>query len=111
VLFRSTSGPHYAEWTRAGIYNRAPEDGNLVHSLEHGYVIISYRDEGLRERLVALAEELGLSKLIVTPRESLEVPLALTAWGKILKLEGIDEPQIRDFVSTFRNAGPEQTIE
>ena len=37
-----TSGPHYAEWEKPGIYNRVLEDGKLVHSLEHGYIIISY---------------------------------------------------------------------
>lgn len=37
-----TSGPHYGEWTRSGIYNEVKDDRNLVHSLEHGYVIISY---------------------------------------------------------------------
>lgn len=37
-----TSGPHYPEPLKAGIYNDPQNDGNLVHSLEHGYVIISY---------------------------------------------------------------------
>ena len=37
-----TSGPHYAQWEKPGIYNRVLEDGKLVHSLEHGYIIISY---------------------------------------------------------------------
>lgn len=106
-----TSGPHYADWTRAGIYEEPVEDGHLVHSLEHGYVIISYRDAGLKEELSALAEDLGIKKLIVIPRPALDVPLALTAWTHILKLEAIDEKQIRDFVNTFRNAGPERTIE
>jgi len=38
-----TSGDHYADWTRPGVYD-APRypDENLVHSLEHGYIIISY---------------------------------------------------------------------
>ena len=37
-----TSGNHYEEWVRAGIYDRPQDDRHLVHSLEHGYVIISY---------------------------------------------------------------------
>lgn len=37
-----TSGKHYADWVKAGIYKQSKEDGNLVHSLEHGYVVISY---------------------------------------------------------------------
>lgn len=37
-----TSGKHYEEWTKAGFYDKPVADGHLVHSLEHGYIIISY---------------------------------------------------------------------
>lgn len=37
-----TSGWHYAEPVTAGIYDREYPDENLLHSLEHGYVTISY---------------------------------------------------------------------
>lgn len=40
-----TSGSHDAEWIRAGIYDEPQGEGYLVHSLEHGYVIISYNCE------------------------------------------------------------------
>ncbi|OGE43235.1 hypothetical protein A3B45_00740 [Candidatus Daviesbacteria bacterium RIFCSPLOWO2_01_FULL_39_12] len=37
-----TSGKHYEDWIKAGVYQTAKDDRNLVHSLEHGYVIMSY---------------------------------------------------------------------
>lgn len=37
-----TSGSHYEVWTKPGVYSEPPDDRNMVHSLEHGYVIISY---------------------------------------------------------------------
>lgn len=37
-----TSGSHFADWKRADVYSTPQEDGYLVHSLEHGYVIVSY---------------------------------------------------------------------
>lgn len=37
-----TSGPHYAQWTKWGVYDIPKDDRNLVHALEHGYVIMSY---------------------------------------------------------------------
>lgn len=37
-----TSGKHYADWIRSGVYSEPKDDRNLVHSLEHGYVIMSY---------------------------------------------------------------------
>jgi len=37
-----TSGPHSAVWTSAGFYETEKNDRNLIHSLEHGYVVVSY---------------------------------------------------------------------
>lgn len=37
-----TSGDHYADWIRAGVYPESKDDKYLIHSLEHGYVIMSY---------------------------------------------------------------------
>ena len=37
-----TSGPHYAQWEKPGYYDRVLMDGKLIHSLEHGYIVISY---------------------------------------------------------------------
>lgn len=60
-----TSGSHYEEWTPAGVYDRPISDGHLVHSLEHGYVIISYNCESKASQLpwvsqaFAHEEELG----------------------------------------------------
>ena len=37
-----TSGDHYPSWISKGFFDEPRADGNLVHSLEHGYVIIWY---------------------------------------------------------------------
>jgi len=37
-----TSGPHFAVWAKPGTYDRLISDGYLIHSMEHGYVIIWY---------------------------------------------------------------------
>lgn len=37
-----TSGSHFADWVKSGVYETPKEDGYLIHSLEHGYVIMSY---------------------------------------------------------------------
>lgn len=37
-----TSGDHYSSWISKGIYTEPRSDGNLVHSLEHGYIILWY---------------------------------------------------------------------
>src|SRR3989344_2908298 len=37
-----TSGPHLPTWVKPGAYDTPQSEGELIHSLEHGYVIISY---------------------------------------------------------------------
>ncbi|MBI3397038.1 DUF3105 domain-containing protein [Candidatus Woesebacteria bacterium] len=37
-----TSGNHFPVWAKPGVYDRFISDGFFIHSLEHGYVIVSY---------------------------------------------------------------------
>ena len=37
-----TSGAHFPVWAKKGLYDRVLSDGHLIHSLEHGYIVISY---------------------------------------------------------------------
>lgn len=162
-----TSGTHYADWTRPGVYETPQQDGLLVHSLEHGYIVVSYNcayktgwnlipttyahglDEELEglestqssltvstesaemtefkledchklvDELIALYEEKGKTRIIITPRLKMDNRLTLTAWRRMLKLNpstvnGLSEPEknkIRNFIDTFRNKGPEKTME
>lgn len=50
-------------------------------------------------------------RVIVVPRINMETPVALTAWGRILKLQNVDKEVIENFIKTFHNRGPEQTME
>lgn len=71
-----TSGPHLLTWVKPGVYDVPQQDGELLHSLEHGYVIIQYNC-GVHEKAqrivpVAFAHEEGeaaseASTLTTTP--------------------------------------------
>lgn len=37
-----TSGQHTETWVKSGIYKAPQSEGELLHSLEHGYVVIHY---------------------------------------------------------------------
>jgi hypothetical protein len=132
-----TSGPHDAEWTKAGVYTKPQGDGNLIHSLEHGYVVISHNcsgenpkseirnpkqgtgsaemDKSCLEFVNKLKErvENDTSKLILVPRSDLDINFALTAWRRIEKfdIEEANMDRVNTFIKSFRNAGPEQTME
>lgn len=113
-----TTGPHYGKSQSAGIYDMPIPDGNLLHSMEHGAVIIWYKaangseDGGLSgqdiERLKQIFSSVAVNKKIMVPRENLDVPVALTSWGRLLKLQTIDEVQIKAFMETNEDRGLEK---
>ncbi len=112
-----TSGWHYEEPARAGFYAEPLPDEQLVHNLEHGHVIISYdcsklaNCDTVKTRLQALVDSFQRWKIVAVTRENADTPIALTAWGRIDKLERYDEDRIAAFVRSWRNRGPEPTSE
>lgn len=107
-----TSGPHYARWPEAGIY--APDatipDEYLVHNLEHGHVWLSYRDASDSEIIDALAAIVQSydGGIIMTVRPDNDSPVIAAAWGRVLKLESVDEEQIRAFIARYQWQAPER---
>lgn len=105
-----SSGSHYVVPQPAGVYDTAPPDGKLVHSLEHGAVIFWYREDLPKsevEKLKGIFDQKS-GKKIMTPRKDLDVPVALSSWGRVLKLEKIDEAAIIEFFETNHDRGPEK---
>lgn len=106
-----TSGDHYVNPQPGGIYDKAPADGNLVHSLEHGAVILWYKSDLPKDqidKLKQIYDAAAVSKKIMVPRDSLDVPVALTSWGRLLKLQSIDQNQIKAFMETNEDRAPEK---
>ena len=168
-------GKHFPIWAKPGVYNRFISDGYFLHSLEHGYIVISYdcsklstssrfvstalahEDEPVEgvadsgkplmhmttkvaagtswitpenqpeveielpesfktESCQSLVSELAeftkvAQRVILAPRQGMETTVALTAWGRILKLQNVDSEAIKAFINTFHNRGPEATME
>lgn len=50
-------------------------------------------------------------RVIVTPRLNLDSAIALTAWGRIDKMNSVEDKRIKDFIKAYHNRGPEQTAE
>jgi len=112
-----TSGWHYDQAAPAGFYDIPLPDEQLVHNLEHGHVIISYDCRKLPDCETVQAELRGIVdrfqrwKIVAVPRENADAAIALTAWGRIDKLQTYDEDRIVAFVRYWRNRGPERTSE
>jgi hypothetical protein len=116
-----TSGRHYQIPAEDGLYHEAPTDEQLVHTLEHGRVIVwvkpSVSEEG-REAIRALFDEDDY-QMVVVPRSNMKPAIAATAWnrdpdpggtGRTLACPGWNE-EVVDAIRTFRDEhrsnGPE----
>ena len=104
-----TSGPHWGNPADWGVYTQPIPDEALVHNLEHSGVWISYKDPSdaaLAEMLAAIVQRYP-RKVILTPRPQNDAPIALAAWGRLLKLQQFDEAKIVAFIDAHRGrAGP-----
>lgn len=110
-----TSGWHYDQPADAGFYETPLPDEELVHNLEHGHVIISYdcnklaNCETVKTELRGIVDRFQQWKVVAVPRENADAPLALTAWGRIDKLDTYNENRIVAFIRYWRDRGPERT--
>jgi hypothetical protein len=111
-----TFGYHYVNPASGGIYQEPLPDEITIHNLEHGFIVIHYRqdlDPATLTQLTSLARELQQenSCLIMEPRAVDNLPdatIAMTAWNWLLKLETFDAEQIRTFFRGHVGRGPEQ---
>ena len=115
------SGRHYEIPAEDGAYGEAPPDEALVHSLEHGRVLIWFKPglpEDQRADLKALFDE-DTYQMLLIPRANMPYAVAASAWnrdptpngtGRLLLCERID-PAVFDALRAFRDEhrsnGPE----
>lgn len=104
-----TSGDHWPRPADWGFYEAPLADELLVHNLEHGGIAISYKDidDGTKTDLIILAQTYPQA-VIVVPREENDVKIAVTAWGKLMKLDAFDEERIVGFLKANINQSPEK---
>lgn len=106
-----TGGWHYDQPAQTGIYDKEFPDEQLIHNLEHSHIWIAYKPDlpaEQIEKLADIAKDYG-SKIIMTPRQANDIPIAFMAWEHLLKMDTFDESLARDFIEAYRGlAGPEK---
>ena len=116
-----TSGRHYQEPAPDGAYGEAPQDEQLVHTLEHGRVIVWFKPnlpEDQRADLKALFDE-DSYQMVLAPRADMPYQLAASAWnrdptpngtGRLMTCDRMS-PEVFDALRAFRDEhrsnGPE----
>jgi hypothetical protein len=114
----ATSGPHSSSPLppEPKVYDQPVPEVSAVHNLEHGYVLVQYRNEGegalappVVDTLTDLVE--GDSEVIMAPYPNLPdgTSLALTAWTRLLECDVQGSPAdvrlvVEGFIDEFKNS-------
>lgn len=104
-----TSGPHYAQAAAWGIYQQPLPDEQLIHNLEHGGIWICYKD--LDQEQINKLEEIARrnpGSVILTPRPANDSKIAVASWGRLEKMDEINEDLINSFIKANKNKSPEK---
>jgi hypothetical protein len=116
-----SSGDHFGQWAAYREYNGIVPRGFLVHSMEHGAVLLLYKCDA--PPCTAVVEELRRVRdavpndpacdpavrvrVIIAQDPLLDVPVAAAAWGWIYKAQCVDEPSMIQFAKDHYAQGPE----
>ena len=97
-----TNGDHDPLWQNCGFYPEPIEDRHAVHSLDHGVVWITYQPDLPAAQINELRSYAGERYVIISPYPGQDAPVTVTSWRVQLKLDGADDPRLRQFVDQFR---------
>jgi hypothetical protein len=111
-----TSGPHYGSPAPWGIKDGGLPDETLIHNLEHGGIVISYKPDIGDEQINRLkdifrafppSQQFNTTKAILVPRPNNDSPISVTAWTFLMNLDSPDEAKIKQFYLDHVDKGPE----
>lgn len=102
-----TSGPHVTQLAAHGYRADTLVDEIQVANLSRGFVIVHFKDAGLEAEMRQLAAEFEGHDVIVQPDANLpaETAVALTAWGRIERLDTYDKGRVYNFVRNYAGLG------
>ena len=113
-----TSGDHWSTTVRCGFYIQAVPDELIVHNMEHSNIVVSYNLpnrsdlDALRDVYDGLPDVWRGHFTVVRPYGGIdEGRVALSAWGVLDIMEGVDEGRILRFFEHYvGRLGPEGAI-
>jgi hypothetical protein len=100
-------GDHSGTPLTCGIYTAPVANQNTVHSLEHGAVWITYQPDLDEQDVTALTafvlrqDDTTQNHMILSPYEGQPEPIMMSAWGRQLVVDGVDDPRIQEFTDLY----------
>ncbi|HSM82249.1 MAG TPA: DUF3105 domain-containing protein [Nodosilinea sp.] len=109
-----TSGPHDPNPVLPGFYSQEQRLEELVHSIEHGNIVIYIDQPGQLavDTLTAWASDFPgyWDGLVVVPKPGLGQEVVLTAWNHKLRLPEFEPQAAAAFIDVYRGRGPENPV-
>lgn len=95
-------GPMASIWANCGFYDVPMPAENVVHSLEHGAVWITYQPD-IPQGQVDVLRRLSRpgEKVLASPIDNQGSQIMATAWGFQLEVESTEDPRLEQFIVEF----------
>src|SRR6478752_5489099 len=104
--FPPVGGPHDGTWANCNgiVYATAVRNENMVHTLEHGAVLITYNPDTISSADLATLTALVQDKPFTTlsPYPGLDSTVSLQAWGHQLKVDSATDERVVQFITALR---------
>lgn len=99
-------GPHDATWAACNgvVYPKAVRDENMVHTLEHGAIWITYNPTKIAAGDLNVLQALVVGKqfITLTPYPKLDQPISLQSWGHQLKVQSASDARVKEFITALK---------
>jgi Protein of unknown function (DUF3105) len=115
-----SSGDHYPTPSGYGIFAREHPLGNLVHTLEHGGIVVYYRPDLCDDTCVAQIKQAydsapksrqwGVVKMVLMPWHDMDHGIVAAAWGWVDEMDAADPQRIVAFYQAHVDRGPEDAL-
>lgn len=97
------SGDHSPVWQKCGFYSEPIGNEHAVHTLEHGAVWITFQPDLAPDQVKLLrALTRRQDDVLVSPYPGLPAPVVVSAWGRQVQLDAIDETRLAQALQDIR---------
>jgi hypothetical protein len=104
--FPPLGGPHDGTWANCNgiVYASAVRNENMVHTLEHGAVWITYNPDTIAAGDLDILTSLvnGQPFTSLSPYPGLDKPISLQAWAHQLKVDSASDERVVQFITALR---------
>jgi hypothetical protein len=108
-----TSGDHLGTPLPPGVYRDQQDERALVHNLEHGYVVVQYKNipDKQVDLLTSIGDGLKGQKFVLAPYDGLPSDgVALTGWRNLQTCKSANLDVVSAFVNDFMVPGGKKSV-